>query len=389
MKYLLQENRLFTVISYAVFVLMLGFVLSPKTIVLDVLFVMFILLPFPWVAKVLYQKTEVFKHPLFLFMVLFFAYYALSAAWTPQAYVSTEWFKPLVYGILILMFCSALAFMNLNSPQLFDKMLTWLIYAAAFAALLSILNWYNYSDGKFGTRLRGITRAHQSIQGAACFGLVFLLTLVKMHGPIPRLQKMLFALCAFVCFAFVVLAQTRGILVAMAGGTLILFIVRREIKPLIYLLLLALLVIGLSFFWLDWSVLLERLSRSMPYRMEAWLTLFFKSLDAPWFGHGALYTQVITISNSVLPHAHNVYLGTFFLSGLVGLCLYSIMVLCALYYAFMNRAHDTYLFALIGVIFSGIAMLTDVGTVIIGISDLWFYLWFPIGIILSTPRIAR
>ncbi|MGA2655646.1 MAG: O-antigen ligase family protein, partial [Gammaproteobacteria bacterium] len=346
MNYLLQENRLIKTFSYAVIVLMLGFLLSPKTIVLDVLFAVFILLPFPWIAKILYVKTDVFKHPLFLFIALFAAYYALSAAWTPTEFVVTQWYKPLVYGILILVFCAALSFLKLNSPALFDQMLTWLIYAAAFAAVLSILNWYHLSDGAFSSRLRGITRAHQSIQGAACYGLVFLLALIKMHGPVPSLQKIAFAVCAFLCLTFVVLAQTRGILIAMAGATLVMYVLKREIKPLLYLSILVAVVIIIGLIWFDWSVLLDRLLRSMPYRVEGWLSVFFKSLDAPWFGHGALYNQVIKISNYVLPHAHNVYLGIFFLTGLVGLLLYSIMVMCALYYGFINRAEGTYLFAL-------------------------------------------
>jgi O-antigen ligase len=375
--------------AYSVLVFILGFFLAPNIGTHGVFFAIFILLPFLFLFNKLRQETEVWTHPLFYCLLAYIVYMSLTSLWTEPSQNQAAWYKPSLYGLVTIIFCFLVSWLCVNYPKIFEKLLFLLLVAAFLGASLSIINWWIINDGDLAARLRGFTRARHSIQGAACYAAIFLLAIMRLGTKSSVPLKVFYALTAFLCLLFVIFAQTRGILIAMAVAMLVLFVLRREIKPLLIIGLIALVTIGLSSSWLDWSSLGDRLTRSMPYRMEIWQSVFNRFLEHPWLGYGALYDPKVYLDNFTAGDAHNIYLGILFHGGIIGFTLYAILMLCALYYAYVNRSQEKYLFALIVLIFASVAMMSDIGRNIRWITELWLYFWFPIGIILSTPRIAR
>lgn len=375
-------------LTFSVF--MLGFFIFPSDKVLHRVFIFLILLPFSlWVIQLGCHHKALFKHPLLYFMLVYLLYTALSGFWTVPQEVSMSWFRPFTRSVYIIVFCVMVAWVASSAPKFFQQLLTALVFSAAIVALLGIIYWWMSYGGDFSKRLFGITRAEHAIQGTASFAVIFILSLIRFSNAKTLLEKTAYVFAAGICFLFVILAQTRGVLIAMGAASLLFFIFKRDFKPLFIFGIIILLVLALSFYWVDWSTLGDRLTRSMPYRMEIWQTVLNEALMRPWFGHGFIHDSNVHIQGDTFHHAHNIYVSTFFFGGLVGVVLYGAMVLCALYYAYLNRFEEKYFFAGLVLIFASVAMLSDIGRVIDRPNDLWFYFWFPIGIILSTSRIAR
>ncbi len=191
-----------------------------------------------------------------------------------------------------------------------------------------------------------------------------------------------YGLAAFICLLFIILAQPRGVLIALSVCVFIYLIVRRDFKILFILSISALVILVFSFYGYDLGNML-----SFSYRLEMWESVLKQSLERPWFGHGFLHDSRVMASGVLFPHAHRIYVSIFFFSGVVGLILFGMMLLSALYYAYINRATDKFLFAGLAVVFASIALISDVGRVIVSPNDIWFYLWFPMGVLLaSRPR---
>lgn len=370
-------------------IFMLGFFLFPSDAVLHKVFIVAILVLFPCIVWEIWRDTSILRHPLFYCMIIYMLYNGITGFWTDPAQVTMGWDRPFVRSLYVIAFCLGVAWVSLMAPAFLQRLLTGLMVAATFVALLSILFWWIRFDGDFTERLYGITRAGHAIQGAASFAVIFLLALVRLMSAKSFLGKLFYTFVAATCLSLVLLAQTRGVLIGMGVACIVLFIVKRDFKPLLLLGLVALLTFALSFSWLDWSQLWDGLTRSMPFRMEIWTNVLSQAVERPVFGHGVLYEPNVQVGEHVFSHAHSIYVSTFFYGGLVGLALYGLMILCALYYAYINRAQEKYLFAFIVIIFASIALSSDVGKVIASPNDLWFYFWFPIGIILSTPLLIK
>ncbi|MFA6037114.1 MAG: O-antigen ligase family protein [Legionellales bacterium] len=382
----IKPTHLIYIVLFAIFIL--GFFVLPTDRSLHRVFIYGILIPFIFIARDVWTHTSLFRHPLFYCMVAYLLFACISSFWTTSEFVISnfDWDKPLKRSVYILVFCLAVAWVNIKAPEVFQALLTALIAVAAVVAFLGIAFWWVRFGGDFSERLWGITRAEHAIQGAASFAVIFLLSLIRYIESRTLLKKIAYVLAASLCLLFVLLAQTRGVLIAVCVAALIIFILKRNFKPLIILGLVAVIVLCLSYFWVDWSTLGNGLTRNMPYRLEMWKITLLQSLQVPWLGHGFIHDPRVTVEGITFPHAHNIYVSTFFLTGLVGLALYGLMVLCSLYYAYLNRFDDRYLFAGVTIVFASIAMLSDIGKVIMGPTDLWFYFWFPMGIILSTPH---
>ncbi|MGA2655645.1 MAG: O-antigen ligase family protein [Gammaproteobacteria bacterium] len=364
---------------------LLGFFILPNDDVLHKVFIYGILLLFPLIAQDVW-RSHLLKHPLLYFILAYMLYAALSGLWTVPTQVAMTWYKPFVRTLYIMVFCLGVAWVSLRTPGFFEKLLTALVFAATFVALIGIISWVVHYGGDFAIRLMGITRAEHSIQGAASFAVIFLLALVRFSRVELLWHKLAYGLAALICLLFVVLAQTRGVLISIGVSVLVYVILRRDFKLLLIFAFSALVILALSFYSFDlpklWAGLTNMLS--MSFRMEMWHTIFEQALQRPWFGHGFLHDSRVMAAGILFPHAHNIYLSIFFFSGLVGLLLYCMMILSALYYAYQNRQIDKYMFAGLAVIFASVALISDVGRVIVSPNDLWFYLWFPIGILLST-----
>ncbi len=363
---------------------LLGFFITLNDDNLYHLFIFSVLIPFPLIVKDLWSNTSILNHPVLYWMLAFFLYMAIASLWTPVDQIAFGFDKQFSRAFYILVFCIGIAYISERHPIAFERILTVLIFAASLVALASILYWAYQYGFDFSKRLTGITRAEHSIQGAAAFAVIYLMALMRLYRTKSFWKILAYGFAVLICLSFIILAQTRGVLIAAAASTLVFLLIKRDFKPVLILMLLAAGFLLISSFWIDWSHLLERLTRGMHERPLIWQYVWHEFLNHPWFGNGTLHDTEIKINGRSVFHAHNIYLATLFHGGIVGLALYLAMVGSALYYAYKNSTEEKYLFAFITIIFASVAMLSDIGKVVLSPTDLWLYFWFPLGLVLTS-----
>jgi hypothetical protein len=122
----------------------------------------------------------------------------------------------------------------------------------------------------------------------------------------------------------------------------------------------------------------DLIARGSSYRLETWFKTSVKALEAPIFGVGAATNYTIEMSNGVVINkAHNLFLGTGYQLGVVGLAvligLTTRVLWSALRLAFAGRAE--YLAALV---FGYAILCLNAHTIVDQPQRSWLVLWLPI-----------
>ncbi len=278
----------------------------------------------------------------------------------------------------------------LKNPLFLGRFLLTCVILGGLSALIIFGVFQDFSG-----RLSGIGALYQPIEGVSVL-IVYLsigafLLWQERHKLTVKDQTLLFSALILTC-ACTLLSGSRGPTLALAlivGYCLLVgAIAHRHWK--ILLITTACLIIALGcVLWLyglnDFIELM--VERGTSYRLLLWTAHLQYPPESLLFGHGAATDlETTTAGLKIYKEAgigtaqpHNLFIGTFAQTGLVGLALLLLLlgtILRAIYTANSTPTAKWYMLGIFGVVMMLVA--TNTYTLIISVKTIWLYTWFPL-----------
>ncbi|NIA67170.1 hypothetical protein HBA54_01025 [Pelagibius litoralis] len=258
----------------------------------------------------------VWAAPIFRLIVVYLAYFCLSAFWS----VSFSWlgFADLLrVGLLSLMFVAIVVILATAQNEFEAKLFFWisvtagLCLVALFAAALS--GWMEP-----GNRLSGFGLASHPIIGATLYGITLL---VCAFALIPSArggcERFLWFTVIALCAIFMLMAGSRGPLLALGAALALGLAVNKTKSGVLVFAVLgvfgAALTIGLV---VGVASIETTLTRGFSGHAQLWLQSLSAIAERPWFGYGALTDVMFESTNGTQRSSHNLYLANQFYGGL-------------------------------------------------------------------------
>lgn len=278
----------------------------------------------------------------------------------------------------------------LNNPLFLGR----LLLTCTILGSLSALMVFGISQG-FSHRLTGIGALYQPIEGASVLIMylsmgAFLLW-QKRHKLTWKDQTLLFSALILTCTC-TLLSGSRGptlaLLLVVGYCLLVGAIVHRHwIMLLTTAACLITALIGVLWFYGFDHFINGMLERGASHRLLLWSTHFQHPPDSLLFGHGAATNLKTTVAGLKI-HAqsgldtgqpHNLFIGAFVQTGLVGLGLLLLLLatlLRGIYRACTSTAAKWYMLGIFGLVI--MLVTTNTYTIIISAKAIWLYTWFPL-----------
>ena len=324
--------------------------------------------------------------PLFQIIVAYMLYLLLSAFWSD----TMDWFRlgqKFVISIYLLNFIAITCFLVHWNPGLYERMLQLCVIIAAGAAITSILVFYR--EHAFpGTRLEGIGSLTNVNIFANIYGIFALLSMgfALRAGTLAGKALFFTPVVLFICFAW--FGQSRTAFVSMIMALSVMAALTLPLKRLLYgtLPLLAILAAVLTLIFPD--VLEQAFLRGKGLRPMIWAQTWEEIQAAPIFGHGLTAKISVTSGQGVFETVHNAYLQVLWQGGVIGLCLFLLLLGVAFRYAWSwgSQQQDYTIFCML--LFTASTMMTGVDTLIARPRDQWLLFWLPLAMLLSYRSMA-
>jgi len=264
-----------------------------------------------------------------------------------------------------------------------------LTLAGTLAGLLSL------SGALQAGRLGGLGVMMHPIQGAS-IAVVFLatglfLTFREKNFARP-LDVLLVVLSLLSVCAFVIFTKSRAPLVSLAVYLLVFAVIlciqyRRPFLVLAYVLAMAA-VLALIHWVIGLDILFEQLlSRGTAYRFDIWSAYLTYPPESLLLGNGAGVDFRMTDASRMslqpmgldIAHPHNIWLGAFSETGLLGVLMQAGLVILTLVAALRSRhslSVRLHLLALIGLFL--LLTFSDEYTLLRSVHPIWFFGWIPL-----------
>ncbi len=311
-------------------------------------------------------------------------YMVISNGWSVEPDFE-QFLEILRKASLVLFFLLITACVFFNRWNRLDVLFKYLCLTSGVMAVASIV-WFGFIHYDFLTsleyRLVGFGTLGGAIAAANCYAVTILIGfcyfLAKEEMAIG--EKVKYSLAVFAGMMFVILTQSRGPLLALAGAlTLSAVLIRTKlILWVIGCISLGFAVVTASGFF-EFSALL---SRADSYRLAIWQQSWEIFLKQPWFGYGlgGDRPDIIVLESIPIAHPHNLFLSNMVDGGVFALLLIVSLLSLSAYWAtrFFLDSKNITLLAL--TVFSVLANLTDGKLLIVSPNYQWLFFWLPIGI---------
>lgn len=193
--------------------------------------------------------------------------------------------------------------------------------------------------------------------------LVFLLCTIGVMSKELRWTSPLVLLAGAAALACLLLSQSRTAAVALLGAIGLVVLMKRPARMLAAVIVIVLFTLVLMFVNLNLTELAAWAARSgkpsdvatLTGRTAIWSFVWGEIEKSPWLGYGYASTRNLipllyrTFWGWTATHAHNMWLQTWFVSGIVGLALLFSVFVAQLRYCLQSR--DVASFALMGFVF--------------------------------------
>lgn len=307
-----------------------------------------------------------------LSVLLLFLWSALSLSWASGEEPGRE-FKRLLYIAFFLLFFPLLA--NAGFARLI-QMLQWGGIGLAFAAAISIVQYYGVQGNPLTYRMVGIGEISHPILGAYVIGAAIVWML--HWPPQQRWFQVLWAISLLCLGAFLVLCQSRG----AALGLLITLVAmplwcRDRRSCLISGGAISAAVLGFAFMYT------QIMLRGTSYRPEIFQASVEMIAAHPWTGLGLGSFYQVVVLGTPFDHTHNIFTHIAIELGIPGMLLWLAVWLCV--FREIWRVRST-LFGkgLMGLwLFSSLAMQFDAASLTGTPRAEWFISWLPVGLAMA------
>jgi O-antigen ligase len=327
---------------------------------------------------------ETWSQPLFQAAAAYIFYLLLSGFWSEPM----DWFRlgqKLTISIYLLSFITIPRYLVRWNSDLHERTLQVCVLFAALAALSSLVVFYSQHPDP-GERLVGMG----SLTNVNIFSNVYGIFALLAMGFALRTRRrgyravLLMAVGVFICFAWFGQSRTAFVSMLLALSTLV--VLMQKDRRLLYAAILAVLAVTLVLVFPE--VVEQAWLRGKGLRPDIWTQAWAQALSTPVFGHGLVSPVSIEAGGEMFETVHNAYLQVFWQGGVVGLCLF--LVLLAL--AFRNawswgvKQRDYTIFCML--LFTACIMMTGVDTLIDRPRDQWMLFWLPLGLLLAYQGMA-
>ncbi len=307
--------------------------------------------------------------------LIFAAYAALTSIWSPVP--KTDFFV-IQWIVLAVWLCGINWFFSQRKTD-WNYLLELLLLLGCFFALINLLAFYG--DNSITSRLNGLLVARNPNELGVLFGILSLLAFCQWLKANTFKQSLHYGLVLVCLLLPLFLSQSRGALLALVITSLMacfyIGMSKQKMGILAGLVLLSILVLIIN-----WSQVMafvpDRFGSGL--RDIIWQEVFFRSVNEHLLlGIGLEKEGRIIIPDvDVFNHAHNVWLDTFYRTGLIGL----ILALVHVFYVLQKfRSSEILMPLYLWLMFGLIASMFDYRGFFWEIDFKWFLFWIPVGLI--------
>lgn len=380
----LLKKRTSEVLSFGVLILPSLFFIAKDTQFLRLGFYFLIVIPCVLLSLLDFNNIKkILVHPLFVFSFSYLCFVWLSFTWSEGELASKNnlryLFRVGLTPLFFLIACGFLAFVNLKEIMLRVAFYFCLVCAIAIS-FKSIFSFYFISDNHLTERLIGLGIMDHQILACYPFGALGLVSVAYFRTLLKRgpMAVCLVAVAIFFCFGFVFLTRSRGPILAILITLCFILLAGESIKKkmVMVVFLVAATAMGMMILGID-----QFIERSWLARWDIWLE-YFKQIQENWvIGTGySGNAMIVPVPNYGHMHSHNLFVGTLYSTGIIGLCLLLSTIIGFFRVAIKVFGKDIYCqFPVVGMIFGLICMMTDIHTVFVQPGLVWFVFWLPIG----------
>ncbi|ABI58140.1 O-antigen ligase family protein [Alkalilimnicola ehrlichii MLHE-1] len=320
---------------------------------------------------------------------LFLGYLLLSVSWSPDASWALFGSK-LRYGLIIFAAVLATAYMVARDEQWAERLFWFLGLAACIVFFYSVYHYYQAHPFP-AARLSNLVYYHTNPNpDAVGFLLAFTFALCFVLSDRSPRWRVVAAVPLMCAGAFLLLAQSRGLILGAALVSVFLLLRLRYWKTLALFLVVASAAL-VAVETVEWGGrgLIERADAQ---RIGIWQVALARIAEAPWFGAGLASDTSITYGDRIHISPHNLWLMTLMAGGVLGGALLVALYGLALRIAYWDR-DDRSPGAILAValLVAGLVPLgVDGHQIITRIHPhIWVALWLPMGALAGRELLQR
>ena len=377
-------------VSYTIF--LIGFFLFPSSKFLSNFY--YLSVAFPFFLLIVLKKINpkvFFSSRTILLVTLFFSYMFCTLFWAESFNVSdlSKYGRRALY---ILIFIAVTIYLRQSNPHFVERLLT---YVCSLAVMIGIGNaLLYYSQHPLASTLWGYGLLSSPSRAASLYGFATIASLYLFLQQRVAKAQVLYAAMVLVNFSYVLMAQSRTTLIALAvtifawQASAWLFYRGDENNHRRKLfVLLVLLSAGISALIIGFPEFSKAIfhKQGLLYRIEMWKQLLAQIAKAPWFGHGLNAEIRLVMTNEyVFIHPHSVYMGTLFYGGITGLLILLATLFSALWQGFRALEQNGNLLFASMILYGGLAIVSNGNMLIHHPKPFWLFLWFPVALVAAT-----
>lgn len=313
------------------------------------------------------------------FSVLFLAFYLfLNSLWSIH-FSLPQSFKYLRHLFTIYCLFAAIFLLLHKYPNCSRLLFNAFIVIGFFDSIIGIVDHFYLYKAPL------LTRYADPIDSAMLVGLPLLACFWLIAENISWKKRFIYLFLAIPFIVIMLLSKSRGPQIALLLTLpLIPYFHAHSLKTFIFTFLVLLLFTCLFLLFSDTYKLIFDRGLSFPYRMEIWLVSLKESFNYFWFGQGASYKALLSISSGEkFEHSHNILLTIFRMGGIVGVMLFSINLALSLLAGF-KQSKSIEKTWLIWLFFGILCLMTNGRYPLTRPNASWLVYWIPIAFICAS-----
>lgn len=373
---------------FALYALLLaGFYFVPNAVDLYKFYVFAVFLPGVLLARAALRDT--WRSAIFRALTLYLAYLLASSLWSAGFDAGLFWrdarYLAYIWGFVLL----TTHFLR-AAPAQGERLLVAVTLVAGASALLAVVVLHPWSNPADAPRMVGFGITDNPNPSAFVYGLAGVMAL---HGAIAHRGSALghaLAAATAALWAFVVLTQSNTGLLALLGGSAMLFTGsrgqdRRAVAGVVFL--------GAAALFLAWSLGLlgSPADSGFNERIPIWRHCLQLWRDAPLFGQGLQKVIILAPggNEAMLNYAHSLFLANLRDGGLAGLALLLLVLGLALRTGLASALAGRGALYLGMFCFGLIVCSGDIDQAVTRPRELWIILWLPLGCLCAQELAGR
>lgn len=361
-----------------------GFFFFPTGKLHNQAFIALIVLPAFWIIfKLKITFIPFLKSKLFVLILIFSAYYAISTTWGNYERVGLQLSE--IKRVLYLYAFWIVIFVAYNLDNTKSVILTkCLVFFAVISLCYNAIAFYAIDHHTIYDRFNGFGRMRNQLWFGALYGAMAIMMLLITLKP-QNNQKLVHFVIFILFFIANLLTHSRGPILSMfAVCVLIFFSSTLTLKSKLKISTIALIfftVFAVSLY----KYYLSDISRGQSYRLDLWLGFLQFTKNHLFLGHGAGVDVFIDAPGQLVDkwsHYHNIYLGSLIELGLIGLFLHLLIVIYTIYIGWHYKKYFEVDVALMIFIFTCLIGFTFGQGIITGTNAQWIIFWLPLAVII-------